>query len=357
MNKFLSAFYHGSIIYVLLFSVALRRVVSKPRDDNFVKIFQVHLRNQNGENLRLNYELYRHSVAKKFYRLVRKLVLSPNAVIKSTAWAVFPSGTATNRILHNKLENTMNTFNEKNDLGLKFRTKLPSIESLTRYDLSLVHSEFEKLITRIYTVPTGDHNKNKVLDLRNISRNQYNELERYLNDVNGLVHSLEHVISRHSNSSSSYFTTYLSSKPLPPDIPIYKDEYKLFQLNCSFGDLLLGYGTTGKSLYHIYHDEDLALLESGGRPSPQRFITSNIMCVFYDMIFTDEDKENMFRWFAEHKIGERLGIDVYRDDNSYGYVKLGKLILPPMWNYKSKDEIVSYISPFNEVLGYGLVDL
>ena len=182
------------------------------------------------------------------------------------------------------------------------------------------------------------------------------DLENSLNSVNGKVHSLEHLLSRPLDSSSSWFSVSLYS--LFEDesmrrIPLKEKDYSRFSLGCKFGDLLLGYGTTGKSLWHIYKDKDTKLLDDGHRPSPQREISTNIFAPFYEMNAEDE-MHNTLEWLELNNVGTRLNLDLRDSKNSYGYIKIGDLDRSGELAGLTDDEIIAKISPYGKIVGYSM---
>jgi len=204
-----------------------------------MKSFTVILRNKNGEILYLTYELENHSVSDRFAYNMQKILMKKHKA-KYTAWGVYPAGEYIIRKLIDELCESIDYFNKNNGAGLNFTVIVPEASNITNRDLNLIHKEFERLITQTFEVPTGAHNKMRNRIILNGNNEKLTLLEDSLNSVNGLVHSLEHVVARGPNSYASFFSTYLSSIPRVPDIPLRPDDYKLFRLDYSFGDLLLG---------------------------------------------------------------------------------------------------------------------
>ena len=135
--------------------------------------------------------------------------------------------------------------------------------------------------------------------------------------------------------------------------PLKEKDYSRFTLDCNFGDLLLGYGTTGKSLWHIYKDKDLKLLDDGHRPSPQREISTNIFAPFYKTDGATELHKTL-EWLESNNIGARLNIDLRDKKNSYGYIKIGDLDRSGALAGLTDDEIIAKISPYGKITAYSL---
>ena len=167
--------------------------------------------------------------------------------------AVFPSGKEPFQIMYKELKASIdfiNNFKYQDKTLFTFKTVLPPIDKVNCYDLNAIHSEFEKFLTQLTLTSTGgQNNKQGHIGV------ELPELEKVLNRVNARVHSMEHLLYRPDGDSSSWFTVSLYSTFRDESkrrVPLRESDYQKFTLGCEWGDLLLGYGTTGKSLWHIY---------------------------------------------------------------------------------------------------------
>ena len=320
--------------------------------------FQLYLQDDEGKQLILTYKLKPNSVSMKFVTLVKKILTESVFDVRYTSWGVYPKGEGVLIDLCKALTDNMKYFNQHNKIGMEFKSSYPDPATVSKYHLNDIHSEFEKLMTQSHNVLTGDHNLRGpiVSQIKGNETTNDPNVEKSLNAVNGLVHALEHVLNRGPDNSASFFTAYLNSAPLVNPIPLEPDDYCLFTLESHFGDLLLGYGTTGKSLYHLYKDNDLKLIENGGRPSPQQFVTSNILGSFYHTLPHAEELKNILTWTRQNHIEEKLGIDATAMENAHGYVKLGKLLILPEWRNKTENEIIGIISPYHTVTAYKIME-
>jgi len=310
------------------------------------------LESDDGKELILKYPLHNNPVAQKFARLIRKIQSKARYEMKHTSWGVYPAGGEALRKLYKDLKSNIEFFDSRNGAGLKVQHVLPPVEKLTPRDLNAIHAEFERLITKTFAVPTGEHNKNNQMVTLKGSEEEIFALEKALNNINGLVHSMEHVIARPPKCYDSFFTSYMSSDPFINSIPLSPEEYKLFDLSMSFGDLFLGYGTTGKSVYHIFKDKDLALVKAGGRPSPQEYVTPNVFAWFGAYHNGTREYGEMVDWLQANKVGEALKLDILDVKHGHGYIKIGHLVKPKEWQSKSENDIIAEISPYHIVKGY-----
>lgn len=344
-------------LYLLYFSFVMCISAASRKIRNIqLPTLNILLETEDGtSSITLRYELIKNAVSAKFVRLLRKILLGSKVEVRYTSWAMYPKGEKYLTTLYSNLVQHITYFNENNGAGLSFQTIVPPKELLTTHQLNLIHSEFETFIVMTQNnVPTGEHNLAKQILRLNVSNEVGQKLEKALNLVNSNVHALEGIIGRGIESYNSYFSAYLYSSPSVPSIPLSPDDVELFQLDSKFGDLLLGYGTTGKSIYDIYKNRDLSLLNAGGRPSPQQFVTSNILACFYNTQTHNEIFTQMISWLKQHKVGETLGLNVSEKIHGHGFIKLGQLILPSEWQNMTENDIIATISPYSKVAAYTL---
>jgi len=130
-----------------------------------------------------------------------------------------------------------------------------------------------------------------------------------------------------------------------------RDDFNLFTLDAKFGDLMLGYGTTGKNLHHIYLNKDINFFKEGNRPSPQTAITTNILGWFSNDKKHDEEIFNIQEWLLKN-IDEKF--DILDSSHSLGYIKLGALKRDGELAGKSDNEVIDYYSN-NTIIDYYIV--
>jgi len=128
--------------------------------------------------------------------------------IQSTAWAVYPAGNRALQDCYKELKENVDFI--KGHSFTKFDPNFPTLNELNRDHLNAIHAAFERSITALVEVPTGEHNK-PFLQKNDLKEDEMHQLEKSLNSVNGLVHSLEHLVSRDEKSGSSWFSTFLGS--------------------------------------------------------------------------------------------------------------------------------------------------
>ena len=237
----------------------------------------IQLKNdETGERMELQYRMLRDSVARRFEFLVHRHLTFQNE-IQSVAWAVFPAGDDPTMKTYNSLKqhiDFINTYKKDGKYIYQFENVLPDFDKITQQVLSNFHAEFETMLTKVSSTSTGEQNSR---NRREDADPEMLMIEEHLNGVNGKIHSLEHLISRQHGDSSSWFSAFLYGEFDEERLRRYQfkeKDYTKFSLGCKWGDLLLGYGTTGKSLWHIYKGEinydisvDLAPLYSQPNPT------------------------------------------------------------------------------------------
>jgi len=177
-----------------------------------------------------------------------------------------------------------------------------------------------------------------------------------LNQVNNSIHCLETLLLKSTISNgdgcySGHYTTFLRNGDNAITMPLSDDEYSLFSLECTWGELLLGYGTTGKSLYHVFKDNDMELINNRHfHLSPQVSVTSNIMAAFFEVQSNHTNDFNDWLINNEELLSSR-GIDIHSNKNSNGYIKLGKLV----YDKDEKDVLIELLN-YPNIIIYSVVD-
>lgn len=303
------------------------------------------------EIFKIYYKLLDNSVVTKFIEIINA---KNSKKFVETRYNNFGINTGNLKdIINEKYSNLIDNielFDKNNNNGYLFINKF-NLENITQDRLNALHTEFETYLVIFggqKTLLTNEKNNEKKIILHNTY--DENNIIFYLNNINCLIHNLESIIAIGDKEtvSTGFFSTYLYSEPCVKNIKFDDDEYKLFTLDIKWGDLLLGYGTTGKSLYHIFKDNDIKLLENNFNLSPQEYVTPNIMGMFSD---TDENHYDNFKnWCIDNKIKELYNIDYQDIKNSSGYIKLGDLIYT-----ENREDFLMKLSNFKNIIGYKII--
>ena len=302
------------------------------------------------DQIKIYYELLNNTVVTKFIELINNI--NSNKIVKAQ-YNNFCINTGNleeiiNERYNNLVEN-IRLFEEENNNNYLFTNKFDLID-ISQERLNALHTEFETyLVIFGSSLLTNECNNLKKVLLNN----PYNRdnIIKYLNCINCLIHNLESIISVGDKRtvSTGFFSTYLYSEPYFSPVKLEDDEYSLFTVDIRWGDLLLGYGTTGKSLYHIFKDSDIQLLRDGFNLSPEQYVTSNIMGMFSE---TEEDHNEKFaKWCIENRIKEEYGIDYEDRKNSSGYIKMGDLI-----SQDNREDFLLKLSNYPNIIGYRIIE-
>jgi hypothetical protein len=303
----------------------------------------------NDENVTqtLSYQLLENPVVDKFVSLINQINSKPFVEVQYTNICIYDNPKEKLHEKYNELITNIRLFEEENNNGICFSHKF-NLQDISNEKLNNLHTEFEKFIILFCNsdnlLTSSDnvrpHDESKAL--KPFSEN----IITYLNNVNCLIHYLEDIFDYEKNDNNGFYSTYLYSKPYVRPILLEESDYDLFTLDYNFGDLFLGYGTTGKSLFHLFKDNDINLLEKGFVLSPQQYITPNIISLFKT---SAENYSQSFKdWYDKNDIKNKYNID-FNKYNSNGYIKLGELI------YTDKKTLIENLIGYNKITGYEIV--
>jgi hypothetical protein len=310
---------------------------------------------QEKSDLEETYSIYyrlleNNSIVDKFINIIQHIHSRPNVYTKYNNVCIhLGKKEEIMRDKYNELMENIDKFHSENNNGYKFQYVF-DLSNINQFILNDLHTEFETFLV-IFTQGMLTNEKNrKQIHLEN--EYNYAKIKEYLNQINCLIHNLECVLSTKAETfSSGFFSSFLYSSPYRQPIPLEENEYSYFTVNSHWGDLLLGYGTTGKSLYHIFKDNDIKLLENQFNLSPQRYVTSNIMGMFSE---TDETHpEDYIKWCQENQILEKYNIDVHDKKNASGYIKLGDLVMDTS---ESREDLLNRLILYKKIVSYSICD-
>ena len=297
----------------------------------------------------IKYKLYNASVTDKFIKIINTNNSSNNAITQYTNLCINVGDiNEIKKNKYNELIENIDLFEKENNNNIIFKHRF-ALEEINNHKLNELHTEFETYIlyftqSDVLTNIKNLKNENKIVNNCNLDN-----MILYLNNINNIIHNLEDVISCDNNStySSGYFSSYLYSKPYVKPILLDSNEYELFTIEHKWGDLLLGYGTTGKSLFHLFKDNDIKLLQDGFNLSPQEYVTSNIMGIFKNT--PETYKDDFKKWFDDNNIKSLYGIDFNDMKNSSGYIKLGEIIYDG-----DKEKLLRQLYECTDIIGFDI---
>jgi len=319
---------------------------------------KVELQTNDGESLFQYFEMYENTVVDKFIEIINSLNNHDTPPV--TMFNDFCINVGDVKELmekeYAKLIYSMDSFINENNNGFTFYNHF-ELEDISQEKLNALHTEFEEnLIAFSFKGSLQTSNNNFLREIPQIKNNFDNvRMEKLLNQVNNSIHCLETLLlkSKIDNGNGCYSGHYTSflRRDVDINLPIDDNEYSLFVLECKWGDLLLGYGTTGKSLYHVFKDNDMELITNKHfNLSPQISVTSNIMAAFFEV--QSDHSQDFKNWLIDNEeLLSSRGVDIHSDKNSNGYIKLGKLI----YNKDEKDLLVELLN-YPNIINYRIVE-
>ena len=290
------------------------------------------------------FELENHNVVDKFVKLVQS-IRSGKATVDYESYCMWTQDSFPKNKIIEDLNHSVEYFNRHNGYG----ETLKPVIAANQDELNALHFEFEHAANRFLPneLLSSDHNKTIVKLPPNCD--DLDLLAFHLNNINSKIHILEFAVDLNPDHKRAYFSIFLrdllnETRSVPLDV----EDFKLFSLDAKFGDLMLGYGTTGKNLYHIYLNNDVNFFKEGNRESPQTAITTNILGWFSDDKSHDEEIGYLNDWLSKN-FEEKFNLD--SQSHSLGYIKLGALHRGGELRGKSDNEVVEYFSN-NSIVDY-----
>jgi hypothetical protein len=279
-------------------------------------------------------------VALKYAKLVSLVRESGVSKVDYTSYFMWTKDTYPAESLKREINESVEYFNINNGYG----AKLEYVTEVTQVKLNKLHFEFE-YAANIYLpdeLLSSEHNQS--LQKKEPKCPDLDLLAFHLNNINNNIHALESALMLTDTQLNGYFSTYLRDMTkVNPSIPLEYDDYQRFTLQGCFGDLFLGYGTTGKNLFHVFKDNDVHFFTNGNEPSPQRAITTNILAWFSDDVDHKLEIERYLDWYRTQKLADD-SIDLLDRKNAIGYIKIGKYIPPKLLQNSDRVAIVKYYS-------------
>lgn len=248
------------------------------------------------------------------------------------------------KYLKGSINNSIQYFNRFNPDGRKF--ELSVNDEVGNETLNNIHNDYENLANYYFQFKRPKDTKLRW------KKAFHQNIIKHLNNVNNCVHALESIIQiNEADSNINGWFAYSLCAPIGDKIkiPLEEEDYDLFTMDEEFGDLFLGYATTGKNLYHIMKDNDIKLLDDGAKASPQRLFSANSLAIF-SSYKKNHDKEmaEFNKWWDENDISD-YGYTKNDRHNSIGYIKIGKYQPIPVNSHLNETETVDYYSEFSVI--------
>lgn len=262
------------------------------------------LENSDGDRRPFSYSLNDTPSTHKFYKVTKEaLSLKDN----------FPHGLSfgfrpTEEDLRTRVLRMNTLIQIINDEGSVFiEGELTAAEKLTQDRLNYLHLKFHEY--------EESHEKKGKVDLTSKS----------LRELNILIHQIEQNRLLLKAPVFTQYLIFLLQKTI--DLPMETEDHLGKTLELQHGDLMLGYCTVGKSLFHCYKDNDLCLVKSK-MVRDQIIINSEVVCAFPEKDDgpdkAQKDTEDFYKWCQENRVGD-YGYDYKAPLHRPGNIHLGKL--------------------------------
>ena len=238
----------------------------------FYRKYIIKLKNENNDIREMHFLLNDSEPTKKFVNMINKS--NDKTIRESTYNFSFNSDINSPEIAKNNLNLHLNKFNllqkSKKEIYSFKLFKFSGDILIDQQFLNKSHSKFEK----------WKGNK----DLYNYFQNNeflFNQSQYELDRINNCIHILEQkLLQKYSQKSKNYYIAARLSFTTDERIKLSRKWFKYFSMDTSFGDLRMNYATKGKNLGHIFKDNDLEHLKSGGKVTPQKYFNTGINAFF-----------------------------------------------------------------------------
>lgn len=253
--------------------------------------YRIFLENDRGQREVLDYELYDTPVTYKWVAATL-FALEQGLPVWGQSTGVRPSP----KYLKNLFQNMARLISEVNELGQVKIKSFPDLEegSVGQDQLNFLHRQF--------------HENEEAL----VSSGIYDESRLKLQDMNVLIHRIEQALGNMKGYPTFYHQNLVFYYKGQRRVKLSLEDYEEFAGERYFGDLLLGYGTTGKSLYQCYENNDLDIV-AAGLVRPQADVSTEVWLVFPS--FDPEPNEfkleqkKLKKWFFESEL-DRYEVDI-----------------------------------------------
>lgn len=293
------------------------------------------------ETRQLTWKLEQNSVVDRWVQLINT-ANEHGPSIEYTTWGMYDDPESIVDVLVS-INTSIVWFNENNhhDFSIPTLTR----EHTNRTTLNSTHAEFEKYALMFLPVNQIGHGPSPELLPCDLT-----EMAKHLGNINQCVHAMEKILEINPVYVCASFSTYvMNSEGLPHEVALEEEDYSLFTLGYEFGDLMLGYATTGKSLFHLFKDNNLDLLQSGGHASPQRVISTNLLGMFYEGTLDHFERNPYHQWFDEKNLAS-YGYSKTDPKNAIGNIILGHLVRAPDTLTLSRREFIRLHTSFSQIV-------
>lgn len=223
--------------------------------------------------------------------------------------------------------------------NIYFLNKYACIFDLKKIDLKLFNNLNGDNLNQVLNLFHEDYEQNiKDLQLKysKVStvvryRNYYLKISETLNVINNNIHEIEGTFHNyknliyHKNYSGFYSTCLINNNGWTgPRVNFTRQDFDNFSLEQFFGQLIIGYDTTGKNLLQACWTNDLKIIQER-KITPQRSFGSNVLLNFQSLnLSSDSVYQDFSQWYDEHNVGQ-YGYSKNISNESLGNITIGTL--------------------------------
>jgi len=265
--------------------------------------------------------------------------------VRYTSWGMYDDKSKIKDVI-TSMNQSILLFNENNGDG--FTIEQCPHEDTNQSQLNKIHAQFEHY-ANIYQLGNENEQQGSGSGMKKEPKWDKNLLAQHLGNINECVHTCEKLLEINNEYCVGSFSFYLlNSAGLAIEEPLEDADYEQFTLGYEFGDLLLGYATLGKNLFHIYKNDDLELLKAGARAAPQKVISTNTMGMFYEGTTDVNERTPYLEWFDKENISQ-YGYSKENIKNGIGYIPLGNLLRNSATKLLSKREFIQHYTDYSTI--------
>lgn len=288
--------------------------------------YRIYLENSKGFREHLDYELYDSPITYKW--MAATLYALENGL---PIWGQSLNCRPTEEYATQLFERMKSLIEETNSLG---KVKIDAITEKSFKDLK------QKRLNHL-------HQQFHLFEEAVVESGKYDQTRFNLQEMNVLIHRLENTLGNLSGDPTYYEQSLLFYYKGQRRVLLEPSDYEYFVGENLFGDLLLGYGTTGKNLYQCYLNNDKDLVQNK-LVRPQRTVSTEVLLIFpsHDPAegYFEEEQAKMIKW-AKSISAPKYGYNLKDPINiNFGHPKLGALI-----GSYSNDDIFYLLSNYSKV--------
>lgn len=281
----------------------------------------------------LQYQLENHSVAEKYYSLIRARNAQNISINQDISFWNFNLDPDYLYTMGRELQKHIDALKDEPEIDMPYKVHL----GYTQHDLNLMHADFEKYLNMI--------NAGK------LTLKYHKASEHALLQINILIHKIENFVRLHreikrfgvDRATCSFGFCFQQNEK----VQLTDKEYDLFTTEYFFGDLFCGYNTTGKHFLSCAYDNDIEVIRSRG-VKPQRTFSTETLLRFGPYVEPEILMSKMRQWWVENNL-DSYGYRFEDKSNAFGQIRLAKLIEPDEFKGKSHWEKLQVLDQFNFV--------